>query len=588
MRWILIVTFLTGSLITGAQTCTGDSWQSVREKGSGTVIALWDEIEPFIYTGKDHHLQGVEYEIMESLRGYVKKHYNVTLRVEWQKAGSFDSIYYKVKNGKGCGLFGWSYYSITPERMKEVDFTPAYMPDVNVLVTNNREPMYATAQEFTARLREMTAYTQPNTTMAEDVAVLKKNFYKGLPTVNVAIDYDVLKGIESDERSFGYVPLSIYIVALQKGIKVKRQLVLATNRQGFAGVMPKGSDWKPLIDEYFSSVEFREMAGNIVAKYLGSRVRDLVFDSMQTEADYDDGGRLDLVSLEKEIVTRRLMDTAVEAQQHRSYRNIMLIILVSVLLLAVVLFSMFRTKQKLNRQLQRHNEEIIRQRDQITDMNKMLQLKILQSRLNPHFLFNSLNSIQYFVMGDDKSATLTYMNRFSSFLRKIIEYGDSLSVDAEQEAALLEEYLWLEQYRFKGRFGYHIHIDKSSRGSSVLPLISLSLVEDALYKGLLNLPADRTGQLDINFERMNGTLKVTVTDNGLPRSSAKAIDQRKALVNGTGNILERRLQLFNKQSERKIFQRLRESENPSVNIAELEIPQPLFENDQTKTIIPER
>lgn len=583
MRWILIATFLICSVLADAQTCTGDSWQTVRTRGYGTVTALWDEIEPFIYTGKDNRLLGVEFEIMESFQAYIKKHYNADLRVEWKKAGSFDSIYYKVKNGQGCGLFGWSYYSITPERMKEVDFSLPYMPDVNVLVTNNREPMYATAQEFTARLREMTAFTQPNTTMAEDVTLLKNNFHKRLPIVNVAIDYDVLKEIEANERSFGYVPLSIYIVALQKGIKVKRQLVLATNRQGFAAVMPKGSDWKPLIDEYFSSPDFRQKAGNTVAKYLGSRVKDLVFDTMNAGHDGEEEGKLDLVSLEKEIVTRRLMDTAVEAQQHRSYKNIMLIILVSVALLAAVLYSRFRTKQKLNRQLRTHNEEIIRQRDQINDMNKMLQLKILQSRLNPHFLFNSLNSIQYFVMGDDKGATLTYMNRFSSFLRKVIEYGDSLSVDAEKEAGLLEEYLWLEQYRFKDRFRYAIRLDNDSRHSAVLPLISLSLVEDALYKGMLNLPEGQTGQLDINFERNNGTLKVSVTDNGLPRSSAKALDQRKGLVNGTGNILERRLQLFNKQSKKKIYQRLRELSDPQTTIAELEIPQPLFESDQTIT-----
>jgi len=583
MRWILIAIFLISNVLADAQTCTDDSWQTVRTRGYGTVTALWDEIEPFIYTGKDNRLLGVEFEIMEGFQAYIKKQYNADLRVEWKKAGSFDSIYYKVKNGQGCGLFGWSYYSITAERMKDVDFSPTYMPDVNVLVTNNREPMYATAQEFTARLREMTAYTQPNTTMAEDVTLLKNNFYKGLPVVNVAMDYDVLKEIEANERSFGYVPLSIYIVALQKGIKVKRQLVLATNRQGFAAVMPKGSDWKPLIDEYFSSPDFRQKAGNTVAKYLGSRVKDLVFDTMHAGHDGEEDGKLDLVSLEKEIVTRRLMDTAVEAQQHRSYRNIMLIILVSVALLAAVLYSRFRTKQKLNRQLRAHNEEIIRQRDQINEMNKMLQLKILQSRLNPHFLFNSLNSIQYFVMGDDKSATLTYMNRFSSFLRKIIEYGDSLSVDAEKEAGLLEEYLWLEQYRFRDRFRYAIRLDKNCGDSAVLPLISLSLVEDALYKGMLNLPEGETGQLDVSFERSNGTLKVSVTDNGLPRSSAKAIDQRKGLVSGTGNILERRLQLFNKQSKKKIYQRLRELSDPQTTIAELEIPQPLFENDQTIT-----
>lgn len=63
MRWILIATFLISSVLADAQTCTGDSWQTVRTRGYGTVTALWDEIEPFIYTGKDNRLLGVEFEI---------------------------------------------------------------------------------------------------------------------------------------------------------------------------------------------------------------------------------------------------------------------------------------------------------------------------------------------------------------------------------------------------------------------------------------------------------------------------------------------------------------------------------------------
>ncbi len=138
------------------------------------------------------------------------------------------------------------------------------MPDLNVLVTNNREPMYATSQEFTGRLREMRAYTMAGTTMTEDVLSLRSNFFPSLPVIYKEEDYEVMRTIASDNKGFGYVPLSVYIVALQKGIRVKRQTVLSSRRQGFAAIMPARSDWKPVMDEYFSSDLFRIKAGSII------------------------------------------------------------------------------------------------------------------------------------------------------------------------------------------------------------------------------------------------------------------------------------------------------------------------------------
>ncbi len=105
------------------------------------------------------------------------------------------------------------------------------------------------------------------------------------------------------------------------------------------------------------------------------------------------------------------MDTAVEVQKHRSFRNIMLVLFVSVILLALLLYNRFQTKQKLNEQLRIKNE-------QIEQMNQLLKLKILQARMNPHFCSTPLNSIQYFITGDDKKASLQYIGRFRPFCER--------------------------------------------------------------------------------------------------------------------------------------------------------------------------
>ncbi|NII25960.1 histidine kinase [Pseudoflavitalea sp. X16] len=571
-RLSVVVLLLTMATAAVAQSIRGmgDSWQEVFKNKKGTVTALWDDIEPFIYVNKEGVLEGVEYEIMESMKSYLKLKYGIDLTIEWEPAGSFDSIYYKVRNSVQPGIFGWSYFSITPTRQKEVQFSPPYMPDLNVLVTNNLEPMYASSQEFTAKIKEMKAYTMANTTMTEDVQSLKSNFFPGLPVIYKEQDYDVMKHIAADNKGFGYVPLSVYIVALQKGIKVKRQQVLPSRRQGFAAIMPLHTDWKNVVDEYFASDLFRAKAGVIVTKYLGSEVKDLVFENVQESAP-----ALDLVSLEKEIVTKRLMDTAVEVQKHRSFRNIMLVLFVSVVLLSLLLYNRFQTKQKLNRQLSSKN-------NQIEQMNQLLKLKILQARMNPHFLFNSLNSIQYFITGDDKKATLQYIGRFSAFLRKVINFGDELFINVKDEAALLTEYLWLEHCRFHDKFEYEIKVAPGVQEATTLPLLTLGLVEEALYRGVLNMEAGQRGKLCIEFLAEQDVLVVKVTDNGITRSEADKLERRKGMLNGDDTMLLHRIDLFNAQSKRKITRHkaVVQENGTTLNMATLEIPQPLFEQVQ--------
>lgn len=564
------------SVRASAQRYEADSWQEVQVRKAGTVTALWDDIEPFIYTSPEGQLQGVEYEIMESFRPWLKMKYGVDLTVKWQRAGSFDSIYYKVRTSKQPGVFGWSYYSITAEREAEVDFTPAYMPDVNVLITNNREPMYASAQEFTGRLPEMTAYIQPYTTMEEDVNKIKDAFFRKLRFSTVDNDYDIMRNVAMNERSFGYVPLSIYIVGLQKGIKVKRQSVLSNRRQGFAGVMPQGSDWKPVIDEYFTSEFFRAKAGAIVARYLGSQVKDLVFDRHGASVDDDSTNGMDLVSLEKEIVTRRLMDTAMEAQSQRSYRNFILVVLGFAIILLALLYSRYRVKQRLNNKLREHNRRIVSQNARIEQMNQLLNLKIIQSRMNPHFLFNSLNSIQYFIMGNDKVATMTYINKFSSFLRKVINFGDAIEIELKNEAELVTEYLWLEHSRFSNKFDYTVKM-KDGLAAQILPMISLSLVEEAIYGRVLNLPDGTRGNIEVCFSANEDRLSVTVTDNGITAADPVSEEERR-IQSADSNVLDKRIELFNLQAGQKIVRKTSGStaNGQILNSTTLDIPQPLF------------
>ncbi len=537
-----------------------DSWQQVFAQKKGTVTALWYDIEPFIYKNSEGKLEGVEYEIMESLKPYLKNKYGIELNIDWVNARSFENIYKQVKQTKQNGVFGWSYYSITPERKKEVQFSPPYMPDLNIVVTNPGEPVYATAQELTNKLKDMQAYTMSNTTMEEDVQSLKDNFYKELKVEAKDDDYVIMRNISDDRRGFGYVPISVYIVGLQKGIKVKRQNVLTTRREGFAAVMPLQSDWKQLMDEYFATEEFVATASNIVSKYLGSEVTDLVL------VGKDAAGKrmtaLELVSLEKEIVTKRLVETALQVQRERNIRSVIIAAIGLGLFFFFLNYRRYIAKQRINKELMQRNEIILQQKKEIEKINRILQLKFLQSRLNPHFLFNSLNAIQYFVGMNDRKGAMSYISSFASFLRQHLQTATSLTHSVFREASMLKQYLGLEKTRFAGKFDFRVEIPREPDLLELhMPsLLTLSFTEFALYNRVLNRN-DNTGFILVSFTKTATRLVITIDDNGIGKNRARELSEKKGLNDLTPDVelVEERLALLNADPD-----------NPNIEITEID------------------
>src|SRR3546814_2624504 len=165
---------------------------------------------------------------MESFAAWVKKKYGYEVRVNWTDAGSFNGIYDRVHHASNEGIFGWSFFSITPERRHEVGFTPPYMPDINVLVTNDLMPTFTEESAFLDTIAHLRGYTMQHTAMESDMDILTHGF--DIPISRQYDDYEILERIADEGNAFGYVPLTVYVVSLQKGIKVKRQHLFEIGR----------------------------------------------------------------------------------------------------------------------------------------------------------------------------------------------------------------------------------------------------------------------------------------------------------------------------------------------------------------------
>ena len=165
-----------------------------------------------------------------------------------------------------------------------------------------------------------------------------------------------------------------------------------------------------------------------------------------------------------------------------------------------------------------------------TAINKQIaeiRMTALRSQMNPHFIFNSLNSIQHFITTHEKEEALHYLSKFSKLIRKILENSRQNTVSVSNELELLQLYIQLEQLRFSNKFDYHIAVDEKIdiENTEIPPLLIQPYVENAIQHGLIN--KDSKGDLWLTLERNNGLLICRIEDNGIGREKAQQIEQKK-------------------------------------------------------------
>lgn len=181
--------------------------------------------------------------------------------------------------------------------------------------------------------------------------------------------------------------------------------------------------------------------------------------------------------------------------------------------------------------------------------NHLLALKSLRSQMNPHFIFNALNSVNSYIALNDERAANKYLTDFSKLMRSVLENSELDFIPLQKEIDLLSLYIKLEHERFKDKFDYTITIDPALENShhEVPPMLLQPIIENAVWHGLRY--KDEKGFLNIAFAKADNPtgIQVTITDNGIGRTRSKAIKtdhQKLRDSKGLGNI-KNRISLLN-------------------------------------------
>lgn len=175
--------------------------------------------------------------------------------------------------------------------------------------------------------------------------------------------------------------------------------------------------------------------------------------------------------------------------------------------------------------------------------NNLLALKGLRSQMNPHFIFNALNSVNSFIASNDERTANKYLSDFSILMRSVLENSEEDFIPLSKEIALIEKYVMLEHFRFKDKFDYTLTVDPDLdiEAFEIPPMLLQPYVENAVWHGMRY--KEEKGVLSIEFKQQDAeTAIITVTDDGVGRTKSKALktdNQKKQKSKGMSNIKKR-------------------------------------------------
>lgn len=208
--------------------------------------------------------------------------------------------------------------------------------------------------------------------------------------------------------------------------------------------------------------------------------------------------------------------------------------LLSLSFLGFFFFSLYRKRIQKKYQEEKHIKE--------------LEIQALRAQMNPHFIFNCLSSIQYFVNSGEIDSANVYMDKFAKLIRKTLHFSQNAVNSVEDEISYIDNYLQLEQMRFEDLFQYEIEIDEKIDTEDVfLPsLILQPFVENAIRHGL-RFKSGKGGKLWIRFYEKAHFLICEIEDNGIGRKKSAEIKSKQHIeYQSQGMMLsQNRLLLFN-------------------------------------------
>jgi len=253
MKFIFSLLLISCIVSADAQGFSGDTWASALKSKRATVILTNADLPKFSETVNGEG-SGICFDIMDDFAAYVQEKYGVSITYVYKpvaNTSNFQSFLNAVKASKG-GVFGLGDITITEARKKVFEFAPSYFENVAILVTDRSVPDLASLADIPTTFNGMKAVSQRGTTHDKRLKEIREK-YGNFEIVYAESSAGKTEKVLSSSNYFTYIDFPNYLDLFSSRISIKRHSAGDIKGESFGFIMPKGSDWSPIITEFFNS-----------------------------------------------------------------------------------------------------------------------------------------------------------------------------------------------------------------------------------------------------------------------------------------------------------------------------------------------
>jgi len=393
---------------------------------------------------------------------------------------------------------------------KKLDSSIYYYKKALIGAEQSKRPLYIANIKTNLGLVQTNAgfLEEGLTTMNESLDLIEAHNIEGLRVTAYTNAAEIYLQNNDIEKAEYYATNSLKLNEALNSLSTKNS-ALAT----LANVYSEKEDYKNALLTYKKHIVLRDSLINADQKLEISRKE------IQYEADKD-----------KAI-------SQVEIERQKSITNASLIGGSGLVLASIIGFILYRRKQ----------EAVSKSKE--AEFNAKVsdtELKALRSQMNPHFIFNSLNSIGDYILKNDTQSASDYLSKFAKLMRLTLENSEKKEILLSEDISLLRTYMDIERKRFNNTFNYTIHVDANLDAENILvpPMILQPFIENSIIHGLSQ--KDNAGLVKISFKTDKKMLVCSVDDNGVGRKNSTS-DKNNSNNKSMGMaITKSRIEIINK------------------------------------------
>jgi ABC-type amino acid transport substrate-binding protein len=260
---LISLLFLLTCFISAFSQAGGDSWATVKSKGSGKLAILYYEQTGLVYKASDGTIKGVCIDIINDFQKFIETKYGKKITIEIVgEQNDFPKFLSSIQQTHN--LLGVTNTSITEERKKIMKFTPQFMSNQVILLTNKNAPSIKSLDEISVVFKGFKAQVISGSTHVPQIEMIKKKYYPELVIEYVPEGDVIIKNLASDTKLFSVIDFTEYIGVIRKKIPVKKQDVDLGEAEPLGFIMSKQTDWDGpwkefLTEEYRKSIRYKEI-----------------------------------------------------------------------------------------------------------------------------------------------------------------------------------------------------------------------------------------------------------------------------------------------------------------------------------------